>query len=64
MKLRRKPPKEQKAARPSGIAGDIDAECLRGFQVDGRPDAIRLDVLEWDGPAVLPPQTARRMSGA
>jgi uncharacterized protein YdhG (YjbR/CyaY superfamily) len=23
----------------------MDAECLRGFQVDGRPDAIRLDVL-------------------
>src|ERR1700676_606052 len=25
------------AARPSSVAGDIDAKCLGGLQVDGRP---------------------------
>jgi hypothetical protein len=33
---------------------------LSGGSVD---DAGRADVREWDGPAVLPPRTAQRMTG-
>jgi hypothetical protein len=35
---------KNKGGAPAQRRGDIDAECLDGLQIDGRPDAIRLDV--------------------
>jgi hypothetical protein len=37
-------PKNNRRWRARAASRDIDAECLGGVQVDGRPDAIRLDV--------------------